>query len=105
MAAAHAEPAEPNLRLFAAKQTAAREPQAEASGAWAAADRNALPSLPAEGYYVGRELVARLGVPVGIVSLAMAWPEQPLETWMSREALADIADQQAARAFEEDLRT
>lgn len=88
VAAAHAEPAEPNLRMFAAKQTAAREPQAEASGVWAAADRNALPSLPAEGYYVGRELVARLGVPVGIVSLAMAWPEQPLETWMSREALA-----------------
>jgi len=90
VAAARAESVEPKLRLFSAKQTTAREPQADVAGGWTCADLSAMPNLPAEGYYVGRDLVARLGVPVGIVSLAMAWPEQPLETWVSREALATM---------------
>ena len=88
VAAARAEPPQPKLRLFAARQNGAREPQKEAAGDWQSVDSNAMPNLPAEGYYVGRDLVARLGVPVGIVSLAMAWPEQPIETWLDRETIA-----------------
>jgi sialate O-acetylesterase len=85
--AAKSEPAEPRLRLFAAKLKTARDVQPEAEGAWMTAS-GAMQSLPADGYYIGRKLVAELGVPVGVVSVAMAWPGQPIETWLSREALA-----------------
>ena len=85
--AAKTEPAEPKLRLFAAKLKTAREVQPDAEGGWVTA-AGSMQSLPADGYYIGRKLVAELGVPVGIVSVAMAWPGQPIETWLSREALA-----------------
>ncbi|MCY2992353.1 MAG: hypothetical protein NTY19_31385 [Planctomycetota bacterium] len=85
--AAKSEPAEPRLRLFAAKLKTARDVQPEAEGSWMTA-AGSMQSLSADGYYIGRKLVAELGVPVGIVSVAMAWPGQPIETWMSREALA-----------------
>jgi sialate O-acetylesterase len=85
--AAKSEPAEPKLRLFAAKLKTARDVQPDAEGSWVIA-AGSMQSLSAEGYYLGRKLVAELGVPVGIVSVAMAWPGQPIETWLSREALA-----------------
>ena len=85
--AAKSEPAEPRLRLFTAKLKTAREVQPEAEGGWMIA-AGSMQSLSADGYYIGRKLVAELGVPVGIVSVAMAWPGQPIETWLSREALA-----------------
>lgn len=85
--AAKSEPAEPRLRLFAAKLKTARDVQPDAEGSWVTA-AGSMQSLSADGYYIGRKLVAELGVPVGIVSVAMAWPGQPIETWLRREALA-----------------
>ena len=88
VAAAKAEPAEPRLRFFSAKLKTARDLQRDAEGNWMTAETGSMENVPAEGYYVGRKLVADLGVPVGIVSVAMAWPGQPIETWMSRDSLA-----------------
>jgi sialate O-acetylesterase len=85
--AAKSEPAEPRLRLFAAKLKTARDVQPDVEGGWMTA-AGSMHALSADGYYIGRKLVADLGVPVGIVSVAMAWPGQPIESWMSREALA-----------------
>ena len=87
IAAAKAEPAEPKLRIFSTKLKTARDPQSDTEGTWRVAEASAMHSLPAEGYYLGRKLVAELGVPVGIVTAAMAWPGQPIETWMSHETL------------------
>ena len=88
VAAAKSEPAEPRLRFFTAKLKTARDLQQDAEGNWMTAETGSMENVPAEGYYVGRRLVAELGVPVGIVTVAMAWPGQPLETWISREALS-----------------
>jgi sialate O-acetylesterase len=88
VAAAKAEPAVPLLRFFCLKQKTAREVQSDAEGNWLGADAGTKENLPAGGYYWGRRLVAELGVPVGIVTVAMAWPGQPIEGWMSREALS-----------------
>lgn len=85
--AAKSESAEPRLRLFGAKLKTARDLQSDVGGSWMTA-AGSMQSLPADGYYIGRKLVAELGVPVGIVSVAMAWPGQPIETWMSRETLS-----------------
>ncbi len=87
-AAAKAEPAEGRLRIFSLKQQTAREVQRDFEGSWLKADAGSMEKLPADGYYFGRKLVAELGVPVGVVAVAMAWPGQPLETWMSREVLS-----------------
>jgi sialate O-acetylesterase len=88
VAAGKAEPAVPLLRFYSAKLKTARDVQPDVEGGWLTADVGAKENVPAEGYYMGRKLVADLGVPVGIVTVAMAWPGQPIETWMSREALS-----------------
>ncbi len=88
VAAAKAEPGVPLLRCFSAKLNTARDVQTDVAGSWLVAGAGALENVNAEAYYVGRKLAAELGVPVGIVSVAMAWPGQPIETWMGREALA-----------------
>ena len=87
VAAANAEPAVPLLRFFNPKLKTARDVQPEAEGNWQTTGTGAMENAPAEGYYMGRKLVAELGVPVGIVSVAMAWPGQPIATWLSRDAL------------------
>jgi sialate O-acetylesterase len=88
VAAARAEAAIPLLRCFSVKQKAARDRQPDVEGSWLSAEPASMENVPAEAYFIGRKLVAELGVPVGIVSVAMAWPGQPIETWLSREALA-----------------
>jgi sialate O-acetylesterase len=88
VAASNVEPAVPLLRFFSPKLKTARDIQQDVEGSWQGAGVGSMENVPAEGYYVGRKLVAELGVPVGIVSVAMAWPGQPIETWMNREALA-----------------
>jgi sialate O-acetylesterase len=88
VAASNAEPAVPLLRFFSLKQKTAREVQSDTEGNWQVTGSGAMENVPAEGYYLGRKLVADLGVPVAIVSVAMAWPGQPIETWLSRETLA-----------------
>lgn len=88
VAASNAEPGVPLLRLFGVKPETARAVQPDAKGTWQVARAGAMENVPAEGYYLGRKLTEDLGVPVGIVNVAMAWPGQPIETWMSREALA-----------------
>ena len=87
VAAANAEPAAPLLRFFNVKLKTAREVQQDAEGSWLCANVGAMENVPAEGYFAGRKLAAELGMPVGIVSVAMAWPGQPIETWICREAL------------------
>ncbi len=90
IAAAKAEPAVPFLRIFGTKISTAREEQDDVEGRWIKAEVSNMANLQADGYYIGRKLVAELGVPIGVVSIAMAWPGQPIETWMNRETLASI---------------
>lgn len=78
----------PLLRIFAATLNTAKTVQPEVKGRWLTVAAGSANSLNAEGYYLGSNLVSGLNVPVGIVVTAMAWPGQPIETWMSREALS-----------------
>ncbi|MEI6645721.1 MAG: sialate O-acetylesterase [bacterium] len=87
VAAANAEPTVPLLRFFSVKLKTARDVQPDAEGSWQGTGSGSMQNVPAEGYYLGRKLVAEMGVPIGIVTVAMAWPGQPIETWMSHETL------------------
>jgi sialate O-acetylesterase len=90
IAAAKAEPTVPLLRFFGTKINTSRNVLDDVEGRWVKADKANMPNLHADGYYIGRKRVAELGVPIGIINIAMAWPGQPIETWMSKKALKSI---------------
>ncbi|MDR2674815.1 MAG: hypothetical protein LBC18_08105, partial [Opitutaceae bacterium] len=65
-------------------------PEAFYRGAWARCEPAAAAPFSAIGYYFARDLQAALGVPVGVVNLAVGG--SPAEAWVSREALAADAE-------------
>jgi len=69
------------VRVFNVTPGTAREVQSEVKGRWAAVSKTS----PVKSVYLGRALAAETGVPVGIIRVAMGYP---VESWMSREALA-----------------
>mgnify|MGYP000542533789 CR=1 FL=1 len=54
-------------------------------GSWREADPDSLMSFGAVGYFFGKYISAREGVPVGLVNSAVGG--SPIESWMSEEAL------------------
>jgi sialate O-acetylesterase len=78
--------AHPGLRLFTVAQKVAAQPLDDVEGSWAACAPQTVKDFSAVAYYFGRELHARLGVPVGLIH--SSWGGTPAEAWTSREALA-----------------
>ena len=63
---------ETSLRLFSATMKTASQPQTTIQGRWMTADAGSANSLNSSEYFLGRKLVAELGVPVGMV-IAANW--------------------------------
>jgi sialate O-acetylesterase len=57
-------------------------------GSWTAASRETLHEFSAAAWFFAKNLYARYKVPIGIVNAA--WGGTPIESWMSRDALADF---------------
>ena len=83
--AAPDDPQTPPVRVFSVTPSTAREPQTDLKGRWTAVQNATLRQLPAQACILGRALAAELRVPVGIISVSSGYP---VESWMSREALA-----------------
>ena len=79
------DPQTPPPRVFNVTPGTAREPQTDLKGRWTAVQNATLRQLPAQACILGRALAAELRVPVGIISVSSG---HPVESWMSREALA-----------------
>ena len=75
-----------SLRLFTVQKKTAAAPLEDARGRWTVATPAEALRFSAVAFYFGRELRARLGVPVGLVHTS--WGGTPAESWTSREALA-----------------
>lgn len=60
---------------------------------WQSCDSNTVKSMSAVGYYFAKSIVQETGVPIGLINLSIGGA--PLETFVSREALA--ADSRFAR--------
>ena len=90
------DPKMPPVRVFAVSPSTAREPQADIKGRWMPAVSSGVKGLPAQAFYLGRTLAAENNVPVGIVSISIG---NPVECWMSHEALAATPQASPILAF------
>jgi len=87
------------LRLFGAHATSVDEPAGKVGGAWVVDSPENAANFSAVGYFFGKELRQKLGVPVGLIrsavggTVAEAWtPRADLET---NPTLKPLLDQQA----------
>ena len=89
------------LRLFAATARAVDEPQSTIGGAWAVDSEQSATNFSAVGYFFGKELRQKLGVPVGLIKSAVGGTVA--EAWTARgeldsnPVLHPLLDQQALR--------
>ncbi len=76
----------PEIRLLAVPQRAADVPERTFPGvAWAVCTPASVAEFSAVGYYFGRALHRRLGVPVGLINAS--WGGTVAEAWTSQEGL------------------
>jgi sialate O-acetylesterase len=75
----------PNVRLFTVKRTVAEKPQSDCSGSWTPCSPETVPGFSAVGYFFGRELYKKLGVPIGLIH--SSWGGTPAEAWTRRGVL------------------
>jgi sialate O-acetylesterase len=86
----------PLIRMFTVKQAMASAPLSSATGSWVVCDPKSVVQFSAVGYFFGRDLFQKLGVPIGLIH--SSWGGTPVQTWTSREALSAIPDGAATLA-------
>jgi len=82
----------PKIRLFTVKPQASSLLQKDCKGEWIVVEPNhkELARFSAVGYYFGRQLHRKLGMPVGLID--NSWGGTPVEAWMSDKAMNSNAD-------------
>ncbi len=85
----------PNIRLFTVKKNVADKPQVNTApdtkqNRWEACSAATAGDFTAVGYFFGRELHKKLGVPIGLVHTS--WGGTPAESWTTRATLEASAD-------------
>lgn len=78
--------ADPLVRLFTVKNTISLHPQLDCEGQWSECSPDSAARFSAVGYYFARELSARLGVPVGVISAD--WGGTPAQAWTDGTTIA-----------------
>jgi sialate O-acetylesterase len=74
------------IRLFTVPQRVADTPMADIPGAtWTICSPETVATFSAVGYFFGRELHRRLGVPIGLIN--SSWGGTVAEAWTSRDGL------------------
>ncbi len=80
----------PDIRMFTVEPATADEPQTKCAGRWYVSDSATVRGFSAIGYYFGKELYARLGVPIGLID--NSWGGTPAQSWVKRQVLESDAD-------------
>jgi sialate O-acetylesterase len=75
----------PRIRMFTAEWTLREFPQPEVAGIWKPCTPETAGDFSAVAYYFGRELQAKLDVPIGLV--ACAFGASTIEAWTREETL------------------
>jgi sialate O-acetylesterase len=75
----------PLIRHFKVEPAVADRPADTAKGAWAACSPATVGQFTAAGHFFARDLVQKLGVPVGIIN--STWGGTAIESWMTDAAL------------------
>ncbi|HEV2761856.1 MAG TPA: sialate O-acetylesterase, partial [Pyrinomonadaceae bacterium] len=93
----------PRVRLFTVEKRTSDRPLEDVRGRWVVATPEQAARFSAVGFYFGRALHARLGVPVGLIHTS--WGGTPAEAWTSRAALeADPSFRPILERYEAELR-
>jgi sialate O-acetylesterase len=69
--------------MFTVEKTTSLQPLEEVKGSWVECSPETVGKFSAVGYYFARDLHAKLGVPVGIISTS--WGGTPAQAWTSAE--------------------
>jgi len=75
----------PEIRLFTVPQKSALHPQRDSPSSWEICTPETSREFSAVGYFFGRELHNRLGVPIGLIH--SSWPGTGAEEWASLPSL------------------
>lgn len=75
----------PRIRLFQVKRVVAQVPRDDCEGSWSHCTPQTVPSFSAVGFFFGREVHKRLGVPIGLIHTS--WGGTPAEAWTERSFL------------------
>lgn len=78
-------PLSQDIRLFKMNKSGTQYPQVDVNGSWAVCDSATLRRFSAVGYFFGKELKSRLGVPIGLID--MAWGGSYIESWIPKDLI------------------
>lgn len=92
-AAAVAEAADAQIRLFHVPKVSSALPQPTIQAAWKVCSPETVPTFTAVGYFFGRELRREIGVPVGLINVS--WSGTRIEPWTTLEGFAGAPRLQA----------
>lgn len=73
----------PEMRLFFVRRAHAFTPQAHTKSSWKRCENWHAATFSAVGYFFGRELYRRLGIPIGLIDAS--YGGTPIEPWFSRD--------------------
>lgn len=89
----------PRIRLFMVETKMAFEPQVDCAGKWSACTPGSAQNFSAVGYFFGRDLYVKLGIPIGLVETSLGGTSA--EAWTSLQGLrANPATWPVADAFD-----
>ena len=77
-----------NLRLFTVPRRAELQPSPNITGMWSPCTPDTAVTFSAVGYFFGRELLRKTGLPIGLINAS--WGGTIAEAWTSREALETV---------------
>jgi sialate O-acetylesterase len=80
----------PNLRMFSVAKKPAAAPLEEVGGTWKITTPATVGKFSAVAYYFGKELMDKLGVPVGLIETS--WSGTTAEVWTSGDVLKSDSD-------------
>ena len=75
----------PNIRFFTVPRTTSIKPLTESAGRWAECTPETARGFSAVGYFFGRDLHQKLGIPIGLIH--SSWGGTPAEAWTGIEGL------------------
>lgn len=95
--AAKASADDPRIRMFTGARVSTPEPQDDLEGEWLVATPRTVGGFSATAYYFGRDLLATLDVPIGLLNVS--WGGSSVQAWTTMDALAKVPE--AKRTLDE----
>jgi sialate O-acetylesterase len=77
----------PQIRLFSVNKSIDLKPLDDTHGNWSVCSSNSAQYFPAIGYFFARDIQRDINIPIGLINAS--WGGTVIESWISKEGLAD----------------